>query len=120
MVIVQVTVTIHGLAKLNSLVPYASLLTVHPSLPPSSSHWFLILHSLLPLNPYLLYTTLRSLYSSTLHILDRRPSTVEMSSLMIFFLSLLDIALYHFCRRHLPWRLNRSKNWIYASNKDIS
>ena len=64
---------------------------------------------------YLLYTTLSSLYSRMLHILDLLERMVWTSSRCIFFFSLSGKAWYHFCSRTLPCRLNSNTYWIYRS-----
>ena len=66
-------------------------------------------------NSHLLYTTLRSLYSRILHILDLRERIVWTSSRCIFFFSLRAVAWYHFWSRTFPCRLNSSTYWICLS-----
>lgn len=61
---------------------------------------------------HLLYTILRSFHSKKLHIFGFLDRTRVTSSLVIFFFVLSCRAVYHFCSRNLPWRLNNNINCI--------
>lgn len=71
-----------------------------------------------PWHFYLLQTILRSRHSRKLHIFGLRANTICISSLTIFFLSRSAVAVYHFCSRSLPCRLNSSMKRIYMQKQN--